>query len=72
MYCIVLYFNVCYIEFMEEYLTTEQISKLLQVHIITIRRYIHSGKLPALFFGKEFRIKKSDFEEFLAKRKVGK
>lgn len=67
-----MFFNVCYGEAMDEYLTTKQISKLLQVHIITIRRYIHSGKLPALFFGKEFRVKKSDFEKFLAERKVKK
>lgn len=57
---------------MEEYLTTQEIANLLKVHIITIRRYIHSGKLPALFFGKEFRIKRSDLENFLAQKKVKK
>ena len=57
---------------MEEYLTTQEIARLLKVHIITIRRYIHSGKLPALFFGKEFRVRKSDLEKFLAQRKVKK
>ncbi len=55
---------------MEEYLTTKEIAKILRVHVITIRRYIHSGKLPALFFGKEFRVKKADFEKFLSERKV--
>lgn len=55
---------------MDEYLTTQELAKLLKVHIITIRRYINSGKLPALFFGKEFRVKKSDLEKFLVGRKV--
>lgn len=57
---------------MDEYLTTQEIAKLLKVHIITIRRYIHSGKLPALFFGKEFRVKKLDLEKFLAEKRVKK
>lgn len=55
---------------MDEYLTTEEIAKLLKLNIITIRRYIASGKLPALFFGKEYRVKKGDFEKFINDRKV--
>lgn len=55
---------------MDEYLTTEEIAKLLKVNIITIRRYIQSGKLPALFFGKEYRVKRADFNKFLEEKKV--
>ena len=57
---------------MEEYLTTKGIADLLKVNIITIRRYIQSGKLPAVFLGKEYRVKKIDLEKFLEERKVKK
>lgn len=57
---------------MDGFLTTEEIAKLLKVNIVTIRRYIVSGKLPALFFGKEYRVKKEDFEMFLSEREVKK
>lgn len=65
-----MYANVCYCKYMEEYLTTKEIAYILKVNIITIRRYIHAGKLPALFFGKEFRVKREDFDKFLANKKV--
>lgn len=52
------------------FLTTEEIATHLKVNIITVRRYIKSGELPAMFFGKEYRVKNEDFEKFLLKRKV--
>ena len=54
---------------MDEYLTTEEIAVLLKVHVITVRRWIVGGKLPATFLGKEYRIVKRDFEAFLKKNK---
>lgn len=57
---------------MDEYLTTKEIASMLKVHILTIRRWIASGKLPATFLGKEFRIKRADFENFLEERMVKK
>ncbi|MCH7730835.1 helix-turn-helix domain-containing protein, partial [Patescibacteria group bacterium] len=41
---------------MERLYTTEQAAKLLQVSVITIRRYIKSGKLRASKIGKDYRI----------------
>jgi len=55
---------------MEEFLTTKEIASILKINIITVRRWIASGKLPATFLGKEFRISKKDFEQFLEARKV--
>jgi excisionase family DNA binding protein len=55
---------------MDEYLTTNEIASLLKVKLITVRRWIGAGKLPAMFLGKEYRVKKSDFEKFLADRQV--
>ena len=56
---------------MDEYLTTKDIATLLKVNILTVRRWIIAGKLSATFLGKEYRIKKSELEEFLNERKVG-
>lgn len=50
---------------MEELLTTEQIAEILKLNVVTIRRYIKSGKLKAAYFGKEYRVSKSDFESFV-------
>lgn len=57
---------------MDEFLTTKEIAKLLKVNVLTVRRWIGSGKLPATSLGKEFRIKKSDFDKFLEDRRVKK
>ena len=54
---------------MEEYLTTEEIASTLKVNIVTVRRWIKSGKLPATFLAKEYRVAKSNFEEFIKKGK---
>lgn len=54
----------------EEFLTTRDIAKLLKLDVATIRRYIQEGKLRAFKLGREFRIRKKDFEEFLEERKT--
>lgn len=54
---------------MDDFLTTKEIAKMLKVHVLTVRRWIGSGKLSATFLGKEFRVSKMDFEEFLKKGK---
>ena len=64
--------NLLYCIVMDEYLTTKEIATLLKVNILTIRRWIIAGKLPATFLGKEYRIKKSELEVFLNERKVKK
>lgn len=57
---------------MDEFLTTKEIAKLLKVNIITIRRWIDKKLLPSYKLGKEFRIKKNDFDKFLADRRIQK
>lgn len=49
---------------MEEYLTTQEVATLLKVKEITVRRWILRGWLPAIRFGKVFRIKKYDLEKY--------
>ncbi len=57
---------------MDKYLTTKEISKLLKVNLLTVRRWITSGKLAAIDLGKEYRVERKDFETFITKRKVKK
>jgi excisionase family DNA binding protein len=55
---------------MEEYMSVKEIASLLKVHIVTVRRWIISGKLPAFLLGKDYRINKKDFDKFMNDRKV--
>lgn len=55
---------------MEEYLSTRQIAQQLHINIITVRRWIKKGILPAIRLERALRIKKSDFSKFLDQRKV--
>ena len=51
---------------MDNYLTLEEVAKLLKVHIITIRRKIYSKELPCIKLSpKLIRIKESDLNNYL-------
>lgn len=54
----------------KEFYKTEELASLLQVNIMTIYRYIKAGKLKAYKIGREFRINKNDFNNFLDKVKT--
>ena len=48
-----------------EILTVEQAAEFLQVHKITVYRYIREGTLPAAKLGKMYRLFRKDLEAFL-------
>jgi excisionase family DNA binding protein len=48
-----------------EILTVEQAAEFLQVHKITVYRYIREGMLPAAKLGKMYRLFRKDVEAFL-------
>lgn len=48
-----------------EILTVEQAADFLQVHKITVYRYIREGLLPAVKLGKMYRLFRRDVETFL-------
>ncbi|MGQ0570467.1 MAG: helix-turn-helix domain-containing protein [Armatimonadota bacterium] len=48
-----------------EILTVEQAADFLQVHKITVYRYIREGLLPAVRLGKMYRLFRRDVETFL-------
>ena len=48
-----------------EILTVEQAAEYLQIHKVTVYKYIHSGLLPAAKLGKVYRIYRKDVEVLL-------
>ncbi len=44
--------------------TVEQAAELLDLHVKTVRRYIHDARLKAKRIGKEYRITRADLDEF--------
>ena len=49
-----------------EILTVEQAAAYLQIHKVTVYKYIRSGLLPAAKLGKVYRIYRKDVEALLA------
>ncbi len=49
----------------KEFYKAEDLSKLLEVNIMTIYRYIKADRLTAYKIGREFRIDRKEFNRFL-------
>ena len=45
--------------------TTEQVAKLLQIHPLTVLKYINAGKLRAVKLGRVYRVTESNLQKFL-------
>lgn len=56
----------------KEFIKAEDIADTLDINVMTVYRYIKSGRLKAYKFGKEFRIKKVEFDLFLEQHSTGK
>lgn len=54
----------------KEYYKAKDLADKLDVNIMTIYRYIKAGKLKAYKIGKEFRIEKKEFINFLNRTKI--
>ena len=54
----------------KEFYTAKELADKLRVNIMTVYRYIKAGKLKAYKFGKEFRINKDVYNQFLNKAKT--
>lgn len=55
---------------MEPLLTTEEVAEYLRVEVVTVRRLIVRGGLPAYRIGGEFRFTASDVEGFVKSQRV--
>ena len=54
----------------KEFYRAEELAEKLDVNVMTIYRYIKAGKIEAYKFGKEFRIDKTEFENFVQRSRV--
>lgn len=50
---------------MDEFLTVREVAKRLKLHPETIARYIRQGELPALKFGRVWRMEKEEVDKFI-------
>lgn len=51
----------------EKYYTTEEIAERLMIAVLTVRRWIIKGKLPAYKIGKNYRVSETQLKAFLQK-----
>ncbi len=57
----------------DSFFTVNEVAELLRVSKLTVWRYINAGSLPAYKIGRDWRIKKSEFDAFIeSRRKVVK
>ena len=55
------------------YLTVDDIATLLDISVDTVRNYItrRNDPLPAYKLGREYRVERKDFDEWMKRRKIG-
>lgn len=54
----------------QQFLTTDEVAKLLQIDPESVRRYVRSGQLKAIKLGGKFiRIEKKDLDNFIKQKK---
>jgi excisionase family DNA binding protein len=51
-----------------EWLKVEDIARELDMHVDTVRGWIRDGKLKATRLGRDYRIRREDYEKFLQER----
>jgi excisionase family DNA binding protein len=51
-----------------QWLKVEDIARELDLHVNTVRGWIRDGKLKATRFGRDYRIKREDYEKFIEER----
>jgi len=54
----------------KDFYTAQELADKLGVNVMTIYRYIKAGKIGAYKLGKEFRIDRKEFDNFLIKHKT--
>lgn len=55
-----------------DFLTVEEVASILKVNKMTIYRYIKARKITAYKVGKDFRIKKDEFDGFIERIRIEK
>lgn len=57
------------VELDKEWLSVTDICEYMDVSAFVVTRMLRSGGMPAVKFGREWRVAKSDFEDFLNARR---
>jgi len=52
----------------DQYYSIEEVAKMLKVAYLTVYRWVRGKKLVALKAGKQYRINKSDLQDFLKRK----
>lgn len=53
----------------KEWLSVADICEYMDVSTFVVTRMLRDGRMPAVKFGREWRVAKSDFEDFLNRRR---
>lgn len=53
----------------DQYYSIEEVAKMLKVAYLTVYRWVQADKLKACKAGKQYRIKKSDLDKFIERKK---
>ncbi len=53
----------------KEWLSVTDICEYMDVSTFVVTRMLRSGRMPAVKFGREWRVARSDFEQFLNERR---
>lgn len=52
----------------DEWLSVEEVANLLKMDVETIRKWIRRKQLKAYKFGRDYRIRRDDFDKFVKER----
>jgi len=58
------------VPFTSQLYTVEEVARLLNMHVKTVRRYVRDGRLKARQIGKEYRIARPDLTEFAGEIRI--
>lgn len=53
-----------------EFLTTRQIADLLKISEVTVRKWCREKRLPAVKFGRSYRVRRADIDRMFEQAKV--
>lgn len=54
----------------DQFLTPAEVAKVLQLNLLTIYKYIRNKKLLAIKFGRNYRIRREDLDNFIKSNKT--
>lgn len=49
----------------DQYYSIEEVAKMLKVAYLTVYRWVHANKLPAIKAGKQYRISQDNLSKFI-------